>query len=154
MTDPEVRIRTAVADDAEAVMELLAAGALTTREDPTDVAAYRDALADLSRTPGTEVLVAEVDDAVVGVCQLLIFRHIQEAGGWCAELESVHVRSGLRGAGIGARLVAAAVDRARQAGCYRVQLTSNMARADAHRFWEREGFAPTHMGFKRYLDGR
>ena len=37
-------------------------------------------------------------------------------------------------------------------GCYRVQLTSNTVRDDAHRFYESFGFSPTHIGFKLSLD--
>ena len=54
--------------------------------------------------------------------------------------------------GSGAMLVADAVDRARSRGCYRVQLTSNLARSDAHRFYERLGFVPSHVGFKLRLE--
>ncbi|MGH9094572.1 MAG: GNAT family N-acetyltransferase [Acidimicrobiales bacterium] len=53
---------------------------------------------------------------------------------------------------MGAVLLDAAVAAARAAGCYRVQLTSNQARPDAHRFYAGHGFAPTHVGFKRYLE--
>ena len=49
---------------------------------------------------------------------------------------------------MGAALVEAAIARARALGCYRVQLTSNAARPDAHRFYERLGFVPSHVGFK------
>jgi GNAT superfamily N-acetyltransferase len=42
----------------------------------------------------------------------------------------------------------AAIDRARRLGCYRVQLTSNAVREDAHRFYARLGFTPSHVGFK------
>jgi GNAT superfamily N-acetyltransferase len=87
----------------------------------------------------------------VGVCQLIVFRHLQSRGGLCAELESVHVHPEHRGGGIGAALVGAAVARARELGCYRVQLTSNVARPDAHRFYERLGFVPSHLGFKMLL---
>jgi GNAT superfamily N-acetyltransferase len=45
------------------------------------------------------------------------------------------------------------VTAARERGCYRVQLTSNKQRGDAHRFYERNGFSATHQGFKRYLPG-
>ena len=38
-----------------------------------------------------------------------------------------------------------------QLGCYRIQLTSNTARPDAHRFYERLGFVPSHVGFKMRL---
>ena len=41
---------------------------------------------------------------------------------------------------------------AEQLGCYRVQLTSNVRREDAHRFYERLGFSPTHVGFKMLLE--
>jgi hypothetical protein len=32
-----------------------------------------------------------------------------------------------------------------------VQLTTNRARGDAHRFYERLGFTPSHLGFKKPL---
>ena len=85
------------------------------------------------------------------MCQLITFRHLQERGGRCAEIESVHVDESLRSSGIGGALVEAAVERAAAAGCYRVQLTSNKARTAAHRFYVRHGFEASHEGFKRYL---
>jgi GNAT superfamily N-acetyltransferase len=154
--DPPARrvtVRVAHPTDASAVAALLADGAVTNREDPSDPAPYARALATIGGTAGNDVLVAEVDGSVVGVLQLLVFRHIQQQGGTCAEIESVHVATGQRSGGIGAALVADAVERARRAGAYRVQLTSNKVRSDAHRFWERQGFERTHEGFKRLLGG-
>ena len=71
------------------------------------------------------------------MCQVITFRHLQHRGGRCAELESMHVAPDLRGHGVGGVLLEAAVEAARAAGCYRVQLTSDAARADAHRFYAR-----------------
>ncbi len=88
---------------------------------------------------------------VVGMCQLLLFRHFQRRGGRCAEIESVHVRADRRAQGIGSALVHAAVEAARDGGCYRVQLTSNVERSDAHRLYRSLGFEPTHVGFKLQL---
>ena len=150
-TGPGPLIRPARPGDVARVVELLAAGSLRGGEDPDHLAPYQAALAEIAATPGSEVLVAELDGAVVGVCQLITFRHLQERGGLCAEIESVHVDAALRSRGIGGRLVEAAVERARQAGCYRVQLTSNKARTAAHRFYDRLGFTASHEGFKRYL---
>jgi GNAT superfamily N-acetyltransferase len=45
----------------------------------------------------------------------------------------------------------AAVAQAKELGCYRVQLTSNNARSEAHRFYARLGFEPSHSGFKLIL---
>jgi GNAT superfamily N-acetyltransferase len=147
-----IRVRSAKAADAGALGALIAAGALGPTDDgPDDPAPYVDALAEIADRPGSDVLVAERGGEVVGICQLVVFRHLQHRGGRCAEIESVHVRHDLRSAGIGGRLLEAAVEAARTAGCYRVQLTSNAARADAHRFYERHGFAATHVGFKRLL---
>ena len=56
--------------------------------------------------------------------------------GGCAEIESVHVHPDHRGSGVrGAHRRPSRAARPR--GCYRVQLTSNAARPDAHRFYER-----------------
>ena len=69
----------------------------------------------------------------------------------CAEIEPVHVHPDFRGCGIGTALLRDATERARRLGCYRVQLTSNVVRTDARRFYERLGFVPSHVGFKMSL---
>ena len=149
-----VVIRTAMEADLERIVELLVLGAVSGApagiEDPTDLSPYRAALAEVQAGEGA-VLVAELEGRVVGTCQLIVFRHLQRRGGRCAEIESLHVHPDHRGTGIGTTLLAAAVARARALGCYRVQLTSNTLRGDAHRFYERQGFVPSHVGFKLAL---
>jgi GNAT superfamily N-acetyltransferase len=147
----DITIRTARLADIPRLVELLAAGTLRDGEDPSDLDRYQAALADIAAAPGNTVLVAQVDGEVAGLCQLIMFRHLQERGGRCAEIESMHVDARQRSRGIGGLLLEAAVDRARLAGCYRVQLTSNHSRTDAHRFYARHGFVASHQGFKRYL---
>ena len=148
-----VQVRWATESDLGPIVALLEAGSLAPgKEDPAILDAYRTALREIDAAPSGGVLVAELRGEVVGVCQLIVFRHLQSRGGLCAEIESVHVRSDLRSQGIGSRLIAEASARAREAGCYRVQLTSNMARPDAHRFYLREGFSQSHLGFKKDLD--
>ena len=115
-----------------------------------DVESYWSAVEETRRRRG-DVLVAEVAGEVVGVCQVMVFPHFQHTGGWCAELESVHVREDLRGRGIGGRLLEAAEAIARAEGCYRVQLTSRNVREDAHRFYRAHGFDATSQGFKKRL---
>jgi GNAT superfamily N-acetyltransferase len=147
----DVTVRLATHADLGPIVVLLEHGSLVEgKENPLDLTPYRDALADIGRRPGG-VLVAEVGGQVVGVCQLIVFRHLQSRGGLCAEIESVHVHPEQRGRGIGHVLMEAVVQRARDLGCYRVQLTSNVARPDAHRFYESLGFTPSHLGFKLAL---
>lgn len=146
-------VRSATIDDVARIVELIDLGSLTgPREDRSDLADYELALADILDTPGCEVLVVEHRGRVVGTTQLITFRHLQMRGGRCAEIESMHVEPGLRSLGIGGVLLEAAVERAVALGCYRVQLTSNKARVDAHRFYARHGFVASHEGFKRVLE--
>ena len=65
-----------------------------------------------------------------------------------ALVENVVTRPDCRNRGFATACLDFARDLAREAGCYRVQLTSNKARRQAHRFYRREGFANTHEGFK------
>lgn len=119
-------------------------------ERPLDLALYAQA-ARVAREQGHEILVVEDEGDVVGVCQLLILQHFHHAGGRCAELEAVFVRADRRGRGAGAALIGGAERLAREAGCYRLQLTSNKVRVDAHRFYLAHGFQASHEGFKKDL---
>jgi GNAT superfamily N-acetyltransferase len=152
MPPSQLLIRRAADGDLRQIIELLVRGLLPGETSPEsgDIALYRSALHEIEEGPGA-VLVAQLGDEVVGVCQLIVFRHLHRRGGLCAEIESVHVHPDHRGAGIGSTLMADAIQRARALGCYRVQLTSNRAREDAHRFYERLGFVPSHVGFKLFL---
>jgi len=57
----------------------------------------------------------------------------------------------LRSQGIGAQMVAFAETEARLWGADNLQLTSNLKRLAAHRFYEKLGFAKSHAGFKKGL---
>ncbi len=66
-------------------------------------------------------------------------------------IQAVQTRADMRGQGIGARMMDYAIEEARRRDCRLVQLTSNAERTDAHRFYERQGFAKSHAGFKMKL---
>jgi GNAT superfamily N-acetyltransferase len=68
-----------------------------------------------------------------------------------AEVEGVHVAESHRGQRIGEAMMLWAIAEARRLGCKRLQLTSNKARIDAHRFYERLGFVKSHEGMKLNL---
>ena len=147
----KVVIRPIERDDVPAASLVVQGGSLTPEaEDESEVQRYWDAVEETRRRRG-DVLVALVNDEVVGLTQVMVFPHFQHTGGWCAELESVHVRSDLRGRGIGAKLLGAAEALARREGCCRVQLTSRKVRRDAHRFYEAQGYTSTSQGFKKLL---
>jgi GNAT superfamily N-acetyltransferase len=100
---------------------------------------------------GNTFIVAEVDGRLVGYLQLTFIQGLSYKGASRAQIEDVRVARDLRGQGIGARLMEFAEERARAAGCGLVCLSSNKARADAHRFYERLGYVASHLGFKKAL---
>ena len=148
----QLYLRDALASDVDDLVGLLIDGRDGSYDDPTRIADYLDALHEIEGRDDAYLLVAELGGRVVGMLQLFTFRHLQHRGGRCAEIESMRVADDVRDRGIGSRLLNHAVNRARELGCYRVQLTSNDDRDDAHRFYEQHDFVATHKGFKRYLD--
>lgn len=92
-----------------------------------------------------------VSGAVVGTFQLTLTPGLVGGGKTRATMEAVHVLPERRGVGIGASMVSHAMTEARAAGAATLQLTSNKNRTEAHRFYERLGFARSHEGFKLAL---
>lgn len=56
-----------------------------------------------------------------------------------------------RSGGIGAALLLAAEAFAREQGCAQLELSSNVARTRAHRFYERQGYREKRMRFVKML---
>ncbi|HUP64287.1 MAG TPA: GNAT family N-acetyltransferase [Thermoanaerobaculia bacterium] len=56
-------------------------------------------------------------------------------------------RRGRGRAGIGRRLLELAMEKAAEAGCYKLVLSSNSRRTDAHRFYENLGFERHGISF-------
>lgn len=100
------------------------------------------------------LLVAEQAGEVVGMLQLTFIPGLSRGGAWRANVEAVRVAAPLRGQGIGARLMARAEQIAAERGCRMAQLTSDLQRADAHRFYLRHGYVASHAGFKKALAGQ
>jgi GNAT superfamily N-acetyltransferase len=151
-----VGFRPATADDVPAIVAMLADDALGAgRETPDDLAPYHTAFARMAADPNQLLTVAERGDGpgrqVIGTLQLTILPGLSRRGATRALIEAVRVHGSARGTGLGTRLIEWAIDEARARGCVLVQLTSDATRTDAHRFYERLGFVPSHVGFKLTL---
>lgn len=118
---------------------------MTTRED------HARALAEIDADANNRLFVAERGGEVVGTYQLTLIPGIARRGNWRAVAESVRVARSARGGGIGAAMMEHAIALCRVRGCHVVQLTSDLNRPDAHRFYRRLGFVATHAGFKLML---
>jgi GNAT superfamily N-acetyltransferase len=134
-----VPVRTAAHDDVPALVgayEWLFAppGAQPPMWDPERAAERLRALIDGS---DGEVFVADHDGAIVGICTVTL--DIESVRfGRRAWVEDLAVHPGHRSAGHGKALLDAAKDWGRSHGATHLELDSGEARADAHRFYERE----------------
>ncbi|NEC64255.1 GNAT family N-acetyltransferase [Streptomyces sp. SID9727] len=148
----DLDIRRATADDLAEIVALLADDPLgARRESPDDLAPYRAALRRLAEDPNQHMMVAAREDRVVGTLQLTVIPGLSRRGSTRSVIEGVRVHADERGSGLGTRLIQWAVDESRRQGCQLVQLTSDVSRTDAHRFYERLGFVASHVGFKLAL---
>lgn len=148
----DLDIRPAALMDIPAIVALLAddpLGAL--RESPDDLAPYHAAYRRLTDDPNQHLVVAVRGVDVVGTLQLTVVPGLSRRGATRSVVEGVRVHAEERGSGLGTRLIQWAVDESRRQGCQLVQLTSDAARTDAHRFYERLGFTASHVGFKLAL---
>ncbi|MEW1637750.1 GNAT family N-acetyltransferase [Streptomyces sp. NPDC093801] len=149
---PDLVIRPATEADLPAIVAMLADDPLgATRESPEDLAPYVAALGRLTEDPHQHVVVAVRGERVVGTLQLTIVPGLSRRGSTRSIIEGVRIHASERGSGLGTRFIEWAVDRSREEGCQLVQLTSDVSRTDAHRFYERLGFTPSHVGFKLQL---
>lgn len=113
--------------------------------------AYEAAFARISASADFTLFVAMERETVLGSFQLTLIPTITGRGGLRAKVESVQVAEAARGQGVGAAMMAHAERVARDAGAVFIELVSNKARADAHRFYARLGYGQSHLGFKKML---
>ena len=149
-----VTVRSARGDDLSAVLRLYADGTLNAAQQQAYLShseAYAEALAAIDADPNNHVYVAERDGEVVGTFQLTFIRQLSYGGGLVAQVESVFVDPEQRSSGVGAAMMQFARAEAERRGAFRIQLTSNVQRERAHRFYERLGYQATHKGMKLYL---
>lgn len=150
-----IRLRTATETDVPAIVDLIAADQLGASRDgvrdAADLAAYVAAFRSIEADPAHLLIVAEERGEIVATCQLSFLPGLARRGALRAQIEAVRVAASRRASGLGAAMMRWAIGEARHRGCAVVQLTSDKARTDAHRFYARLGFVATHEGMKLAL---
>jgi len=146
--------RLATRDDVAPIVRMLADDFLGSgRDQPGDVLAesYYTSFEALDADPNNELYVVELDSEIVGTFHLTFIPGLSNNGAWRAQIESVRVAAPYRSQGIGKRMFDWTVEHARARGCRVLQLSTHVDRKDAHRFYERLGFASSHVGMKLVL---
>jgi len=132
-------------DDAQPLARLI-----TQLGYPTEPAQMHDRLQELQRRTDMAAIVAEMGGAVVGMIGLMLTRGF-EFDGCQGEIIALVVDEAHRGAGIGRALVLAGEAWLRQRGAHRIKINTSHRRTDAHRFYERMGYAATGLRFVKLL---
>lgn len=148
----DFRLRRAAESDIASIVDLIARDQLRAAGEsfaPERRAPYLAAFHAIDADPAQLLCVADDSEgAVVGTMQLTFIPGLARSGALRLQIEAVRVDGALRGNGLGSTMMGWAVDEGRRRGAALVQLTSDVSRKDAHRFYERLGFVSSHVGFK------
>ncbi len=148
------KFRQARKEDLIAMVSMLANDKLGQQREDTSLpinSSYLKGFEHIDNDPNNELVVAEIENKIVGMLQLTFIPYLTHIGSWRCLIEGVRIHNDFRGAGLGSHLFEWAINRAKQRNCHLVQLTSDKQRPDAIRFYESLGFNATHEGFKLQL---
>lgn len=141
-----VSIRLATRDDVPNVLGLYAACGIDPPADAQQVAAaslHWDRLA----AAGARVFLAEHEGQALGTLTLYVLPLLAHGLAPEALVEDVAVDAAAQGQGVGRALMHHAMGVAREHGCYKLALSSNIRREAAHAFYDSLGFERHGISF-------
>jgi len=150
-----ISFRAAARKDLPTIIQMLADDDLgSKREDPSSPLkpSYDAAFEAIDIDPNNELVVAALENKLVGVLQITFIPCLTHRGGWRALIEGVRVSKAHRSSGVGRLMLNWAIQCARKRGCTLVQLTTDKSRPDALCFYESMGFVASHEGMKLSLE--
>lgn len=101
----------------------------------------------MNQYPDYHVFVAISEEEIIGTFALLIMENMAHRGTPSAIVEDVGVLTRFQGLGVGKKMMEFAMTYAKEKGCYKLNLSSNMKRKKAHRFYESLGFKKHGFSF-------
>ena len=149
-----INFRKATPDDISNIVRLLADDPLgAIREQYTDPipAKYYAAFDEINSDKNNYLIVAELDNKIIGTLQLTLITYLTYQGGKRALIEGVRTDKSMRGQGIGKAMLEWAIQKAKDEGCHVVQLTTDKKRPDALEFYKKLGFVASHEGMKLHF---
>ena len=146
-------VRTATEQDIPRILELYKQLAMDPVVEiaPLSPGERELAFGEMCAVPGYELLVAETDGEVAATAVLVILPGLAYHRSPFAVVEYVVVDGKRRRQGIGRVLMEDIIARARKAGCYKIMLTSDNRRMEAHRFYESLSFEASARGYRLYF---
>ena len=150
----ELNFRRVTEADVPAIIALLADDTLGASRETTGAESYPQylgAFRAIDADANQFLLVVEDGAKIVGTLQLTFIPGLSRGGQKRGLIEAVRVASDRRGEKIGEAMIAWALEKCRHEQCGMVQLTTDKTRTEAHRFYDRLGFEPSHIGYKMML---
>lgn len=140
-----ITLRRATAVDAKPIASLL-----TELGYPSTAAGVEERLRRSLHGDTSYLLVAQSQTGVIGLISGELVPYFPNGSTVC-RITALVVSARHRSRGLGEKLVASAIDFARQHRCSGIELTSAERRVDAHRFYQKLGFVRTGPRFFREL---
>jgi GNAT superfamily N-acetyltransferase len=140
--------------DVPAIIALLAddvLGASRETMGAENLPRYLNAFRTIDADPNQFLLVVADGTQIVGTLQLTFIAGLARGGLKRGLVEAVRVAGDRRGEKIGEAMFAWVEEKCRGEQCGIVQLTTDKSRTDAHRFYDKLGFEPSHIGYKMML---
>jgi GNAT superfamily N-acetyltransferase len=151
---PNLIFRRATEADVPAIIRLLADDLLGSSREALEAESlpqYLNAFRVVDADANQFLLVVDDGSGIVGTLQLTFIAGLARGGLKRGLVEAVRVASDRRGEKIGEAMFAWVLEKCRRESCGIVQLTTDKSRTDAHRFYDRLGFEPSHIGYKMKL---
>jgi GNAT superfamily N-acetyltransferase len=148
---PNLIFRRATEADVPAIIRLLADDMLGSSREALEAESlpqYLNAFRVVDADANQFLLVVDDGTGIVGTLQLTFIAGLARGGLKRGLVEAVRVASDRRGEKIGEAMFAWVLEKCRRESCGIVQLTTDKSRTDAHRFYDRLGFEPSHIGYK------
>jgi GNAT superfamily N-acetyltransferase len=138
MTMPVIEIRPAKHEDIDKILALMVD--LEIDDQVLDLATAETIFKRMQSYPNYTIYVAVAEGEIIGAFSLLIMDNLAHMGAPSGIVEDVVVHSSWRGQGIGKQMMQFAIQQCQKAGCYKMALSSNLIREQAHRFYDQLGF--------------
>lgn len=140
----EVTLRPVREDELPLLAEILAE---LDGDAPEPLERVRATWAAMQAHPDYDCYFAEAGGEIIGTLSLIIFPVFSHGLASQAIVEAVVVRPAHRGKGLGRAMLQAAMQLAASKGAYKLALSSNLRRLDAHRFYDGMGFTRHGVSF-------
>ena len=148
-----LHIRPATEDDLPSLLSLLSQPDMDGNH-AISLAEAQEIFRRVARDANHQIYVASADRELVGTFTLLIVNHLSHRGARSLIVEDVVVNTNWQGKGVGRQMMEFAVAQGKRLHCYKLVLSSGLARERAHELYEHLGFHKHGFSFLLPLDTR